>query len=233
VVVTLSRQAESGGDEIASLVAERLRLKVADRAILERIAQQEGLPVSHLAVFDEAVPGAIEAVIAEWTTSMSHAVYLRRLVRTLLLLEWEDDVLIMGRGAAFVLTDPGTFHVRVVAPMPCRIARLMRRQAIGSMEVERMLKRSDASRARFVREAFSADIDGSSHYDLTLNTAELAIEDAVQMIALGAQRKAVRRAIAAESSEEFVGHVLRFRRRPRLPRVSQIIWEHCERRARG
>ena len=52
MVITLSREAESGGDEIARLVAERLGLQVADRAILERMSQQTGLPVEHLAVFD-------------------------------------------------------------------------------------------------------------------------------------------------------------------------------------
>jgi len=230
VVITLSRQAECGGEEIAQRVAERLGMQIADRDILERIADREGLPIADLALFDEVVPGAIEAVIAEWRTSVSHPVYLRRLVHTLLALEREDALLIMGRGAAFVLTDPGTLHVRVVAPMPCRIARLVQRTGTPRSEAERMLVRSDAARARFVRHAFDADIDVACHYDLTVNTAELTAADGSEIVVLAAQRKARRRSVAVETPDEFLSNVLSFRRRPRFPRVSEIIWRRCQRR---
>ena len=218
MVITLSRQAECGGEDIAQLAAERLGVQIADRAILERIAQREGLPVAHLAVFDETVPGAIEAVIAEWRTSISHAVYLRRLVHVLLTLEREDHVLIVGRGAAFVLTDPGTLHVRVVAPLPHRVAHLMHRQAIGRGEAERILGRSDEARAQFLRRAFEADINAPCHYDLTINTAELAVEEAAEIVVLAARRKAPRRVVPAETPEDFVSQVLRIQRWPRFPR---------------
>ncbi len=230
MVITLSRQAECGGEEIARQVLERLQLRIADRDIVEQIAEREGLPIAHLALFDEVVLGPVEALIAEWRTSMSHDVYLRRLVHTLLTLEREDNLLIMGRGAAFVLTDPGTLHVRVAAPMPCRVARLVQRRGLARSEAERILRRSDAARARFVRQAFQADLDAACHYDVTLNTAELTSEEAAEIIVLAAQRKSRRRALPGEAPADFVSHMLTFRRRPRFPRVSEVIWRHCERR---
>jgi len=230
MVITMSREAECGGEEVARLAAERHGLQVADRAILERIAQQEGLPVAHLSLFDETVPGAIEALIAEWRTSMSHAVYLRRLVHMLLLLEREDKVLIMGRGAAFVLSDPGTLHVRVVAPLPCRVARLMARSGLSSAAAERGLRRADAERARFIREAFGADIASPTHYDLVVNTAELTPGATAEVVSAAAVRKSARRGAAAEAPSDFLAHWSRFRRRSGLPRVSEVIWESCRRR---
>jgi cytidylate kinase len=232
VVITLSRQAGCGGEETAQLAAERLGIQVADRTILERIAQHEGLPVEDLAVFDDVAPGAIEAVIAEWRTSVNQAVYLRRVAHALLLLEHEDNVLIMGRGAAFVLTDPGTLHVRVIAPMPCRVARLVQKKGLSAAEAERALKRSDEARVRFVRQVFGADIDSPSHYDLVINTAELAFEEATEMVVVAASRKAARRAVATETPEDFLSHLLHFRRRPRFPRVSETTWQHCRRHLR-
>ncbi len=231
MVITLSRQAESGGEEIAQAVATQAGLQVADRGILERIAEREGLPVAQLAVFDEAMPGPIEAVIAEWRTSVSHGIYLRRLVQALLALEREDNVLIVGRGAAFVLTDPGTLHVRVVAPIPCRVARLVQRKGLFRSQAQRLLGAGDAARARFVRQSFDADIDAPYHYDITLNTAELRLQDAVDMILLGARRKSRERSAAPESPQDFLSHVMRFQRKPRFPRVSEITWRHCERRS--
>ncbi len=231
MVITLSRQAESGGEEIARAVVEAVGLELADRVILERIAQREGLPIAQLAVFDEAMPGPIEAVIAEWRTSVSHGIYLRRLVQALLALERDDDVLIIGRGAAFILTDPGTLHVRVVAPMPCRVARLVQRKGIFRAEAQRILRVSDEGRARFVRQSFDADIDAPCHYDITLNTAELRLENTVEIILLAARRKSRRRSVALESPQDFLSHVMRFQRRPRFPRVSEVTWRHCERRS--
>ncbi len=229
MVITLSRQTESGGDEIAARICEQTGLAIADRAILERIAQREGLPVAQIAVFDEAVPGAIEAMIAEWRTSVSQGIYLRRLTQALLMLEHEDNVLIMGRGAAFVLTDPGTLHVRVVAPMPCRVARLMQRQGVLRAEAQRTLRARDEIRARFVRQSFAVDIDAPSHYDLTLNTAELALEECVDIILLAARHKSKRRVVAREPLD-FLSHIMHFQRKPMLPRVSEGTWRLCERK---
>ena len=231
MIITLSRQAESGGEEIARAIVEAVGLELADRVILERIAQREGIPIAQLAVFDEAMPGPIEAVIVEWRTSASHGIYLRRLVQALLALERDDNVLIIGRGAAFVLTDPGTLHVRVVAPMPCRVASLVQRKGIFRAEAQRLLRVSDEGRARFVRQSFDADIDDPCHYDITLNTAEIRLEDAVEIILLAARRKSRRRSVALESPQDFLSHVMRFQRRPRFPRVSEVTWRHCERRS--
>ncbi len=164
---------------------------------------------------------------------MSHTLYMRRLVHTLLMLEREDGLLIMGRGAAFVLTDPGTLHARLVAPMPCRVARMVQRGGLSRSQAERVLARSDAARARFIRQAFDADIDAACHYDLTINTAELTAEDGVEIIVGAARRKAARRGVAVEMSGDFLSNVLSFRRRPRFPRVNEMVWQRCERRERS
>lgn len=230
MVITLSRQAESGGEDIARLVCERANMRLADRIILERIAHREGLPVAQFAVYDESFPGLIEALITEWRTSVSHGLYLRRLTQAVVALEREDNVVIVGRGAAFLLTDPGTLHVRVCAPLPCRLARLMERQRLYRAEAQRVLERADRTRARFVRESFQADIDAATHYDLVLNTAEIPPDDATDIILRAARRKSARREILAETPRDFVARVLRFSRRPRLPRVSEVVWRSCERR---
>ena len=183
MVITLSRQAESGGDEIAESIAAATGLRVADRVILEQMAHRAGLPVSYLELYDETVPGPIEALVAEWQTSVNQVAYMRRLVHALLLLEREDNVIIVGRGGAFVLTNPGTLHVRVVAPMPCRVARLMQRQAVSQSQAERILLRLDEERHRFLRSVFGAEADDPTAYDLMVNTAELSYRAAAEIIA--------------------------------------------------
>lgn len=233
MVITLSRQAQSGGDEIAELVAGYAGIRLADRVILEQMAQRAGVPLAHVEIFDETAPGPIEALLAEWQTSVSQVVYLRRLVHVLLMLEREDNVIILGRGAAFVLANPGTLHVRIVAPLPCRIARLMERQGVSRSSAERILRRNDEDRTRFVRQAFGAEIDHPTHYDLMLNTAELSLEEAAEIITRAAQRKSARRQSLPSGPEEIIARVQRLQRRPHEPRVSEVVWQFCQRRSRS
>jgi cytidylate kinase len=231
MVITLSRQAEAGGEEIARLLCQRAGLRLADREALEGIARRQGLPVAQLAIFGAATPGRIEALVAQWERPADHSAFLRRLVQALLLLEREDNVLIIGRGAAFVLTDPGTLHVRVIAPMPCRVARLVQREAIHRGQAQRLLEASDKARAGFVRQTFDADISDPNHYDLTLSTAELTPDDAASIILVAGERKARSRTAPQEGPRDLLTHLARFGRRPLLPRVSEMVWRHCERRS--
>jgi hypothetical protein len=115
--------------------------------------------------------------------------------------------------------------------MPCRIARLVQRQGIFRSQAQQLLRASDRARARFVRQSFDADIDAPYHYDLTLNTAELAPEEAADTIVLASRRKSQRRVAAHDAPQDFLSHVMRFQRRPRFPRVSEVVWRHCERRS--
>ncbi|MFB3882017.1 MAG: AAA family ATPase [Armatimonadota bacterium] len=232
MVITLSRQAEAGGEELAELLCERAGLVLADRAALERIARREGLPLAELAIFDEAAGGALRAVVAEWRAPVRRDAYLRNLVQALLLLEREGDTLIMGRGAAFALADPGTLHLRVVAPMPCRVARLVQREGLHRAQARRLLEASDEARARFVRETFSADIADPCHYDMTLSTAELPLEAIAEAVLAAAAIKSSRRWTSPREPRDLVAHVMRFQRQPGLPRVSEEVWRLCDHQVR-
>ncbi len=231
MVITLSRQTGSGGDEIAELVASQAGLRLADRLIVEQMAQRTGVPLAAVQLFDDTIPGAVESLLAEWQSSLSHMAYLRRLVHTLLSLEHQDNVVMVGRGAAFVLQNPGTFHARIIAPLPCRVARLVDSEGVSPLLAERHLRRSDEDRQRFVRQSFGADIDNPEHYDLMLNTAEMSSEAAAEMILHGAQRKACERlSRAPEACLDVIAEVHRLARRPHRPRVSEAVWQSCQRR---
>jgi len=233
VVITLSRQIESGGEEIGRMVAERAELRVLDRAILEHIAEREGMPASHLEIFDETVPGLIQRLIVEWSSSVSHVSYVRRLIHVLVQLERQGQCLIVGRGGAFALADPGTLHVRVIAPMPNRVESAARRHAIPLADAERLIRRSDEEQARFIRAAFGADIGDPAHYDLTLNTSELTLEECAEIILGAARAKARRRQVAAEAPEDLPSQLSRSQHQTQFPRVRAVVWRRYQRGLRG
>ena len=56
-MVTISRQAGAGGDEIARLLAEELGWKLLDNDVVERLLVQKGFPRAEAETFEEREPG--------------------------------------------------------------------------------------------------------------------------------------------------------------------------------
>jgi cytidylate kinase len=94
-------------------------------------------------------------------------------------------VVIVGRGANFILPPEDTFRVRIVAPLELRIQNLMSRYDIPLNEAKRRIRRTETDRRAFVRKHFHADIDDPVNYDLVINAGSLTIEAAVGAIAGG------------------------------------------------
>src|SRR5919199_4414525 len=62
-VVTIARQLGSGGEEIASRVAQRLGARLLDHDLLVRASERSGIPLSYLEDFDERGRGMLRRPI--------------------------------------------------------------------------------------------------------------------------------------------------------------------------
>ena len=56
-MVTISRQAGAGGDEIARLLAEELGWKLLDNGVVERLLEEKGFSRAETETFEEREPG--------------------------------------------------------------------------------------------------------------------------------------------------------------------------------
>jgi cytidylate kinase len=61
--VTISREYGSGGGEIATRLAKRLRWQLIDHAVVERVASEVGTSLEEAEVYDEHVQGIISQVL--------------------------------------------------------------------------------------------------------------------------------------------------------------------------
>ncbi|MHB0875441.1 MAG: cytidylate kinase-like family protein, partial [Anaerolineae bacterium] len=59
MIVTVSRQLGAGGTQIASRVASLLQLRLVDRQILDRVADEAGVPPGIVEAVDES-PAAVK-----------------------------------------------------------------------------------------------------------------------------------------------------------------------------
>ncbi len=94
------------------------------------------------------------------------------------------QVVIQGRGAQAILAgDPSAVHVFINAPVERRAERLVARDGNTREQAEKRIRDSDRARAEFHRKYFKVDHLDPMHYQLMLNTARCADDEAADVIA--------------------------------------------------
>ncbi|HPQ44033.1 MAG TPA: cytidylate kinase family protein [Syntrophales bacterium] len=176
-VITISRQMGSLGEKIAQEVSGKLQYKYLDREEIERGLTSYGLAVPEVEKFDEKslhfwvkwqIQGqkffhAMQALIYESAS--------------------KDNVVIVGRGGQVLLKGiPGVLHVRIIAPLQDRVTRLATQHKGDEKALLRILRQSDRDSGGFIRTFFDVDWEDTYLYDLTLNTRDLPVDVAVNMI---------------------------------------------------
>jgi hypothetical protein len=174
-VVTISRQAGCGSRELAETLGQRLDLQVFGKEIVEHIARDEHLTREVVAALDERVASQIE----QWVRGMldrrfflqdDYHLALVRVVRTLAA---HGGVILLGRGANFVLADRVDLRVRLVASEEWRVQNLAVRHQLSADDARATVRELENQRAAFVRRLFHTEVDDPRHYDLVLNVARL------------------------------------------------------------
>jgi cytidylate kinase len=190
-VITVSRQRGSGGSIVAERVAERFHYTLLHRDLIDRICDSSGTVRRIVESLDEHVKPQItswfESVLG--TKYLDRSDYLRHLVETITSIAQLGGVVVVGRGANFIIGPEWGFHVRVVAPREVRAQRLMARDDKPEKVALHEVEASDHERAEFIRKVYTRDIDDPNAYDLVINTAHLPIESATSLVVNAAMDK--------------------------------------------
>jgi hypothetical protein len=187
----VSRERGSGGSRVAQLAGERLGWHVFDREIVDEIAQ--------LAHVRQQLMESVDAETrAKWEDAWQPELrpedigceeYLRWLRQVVLTLGHHGDVVNLGRGAQYLLPAQCALRVRVVAPFELRAGRVAASHKVPLAEAEAHVQEFDASRADFIKKCFQRDPNSTLDYDLTINTADIPVEAAVEMVLLAMRDK--------------------------------------------
>jgi cytidylate kinase len=204
MIVTVSRQFAAGGSEVARQVAERLGWSVVDNEVIDRVAARAGLSREEVAEREESAPGFVERLARTLASSAPEFVvpdtgtvpdlteeHLVKLTEKVVAeAAAGGHVVVVGRAAPAVLARRSdALHVKIVAPRDERIARAMQRRGIEAGEAARLLKETDANRARYHQQYYARDWNDPVNYDLILNTGRLGIAGATDLIVAAVRRR--------------------------------------------
>jgi len=188
LAIALSREAGARGTTIARKVAERLSWQIYDHELLEYMAQN---PVIRQGMVQDLPDPCIAWVNARLerlnreNQLQSHPDTLH-LAEVILSLAAQGQVVMVGRGAGFILPPETTLNVRVIAPLADRIAYMAQWQRLSTAEATQRVRQQDERRTEFVSRHFHGASSEPHRFDLILNSSLLSEEGCAELIARAA-----------------------------------------------
>jgi hypothetical protein len=187
----ISREKGAGGSAVAQLAGKRLGWQVFDGELADAIAEKAQVRRELIESLDERDRATIQDVVGRLLRpqSIGTSGYLAHLREILLTLGHQGDVVIVGRGAQYVLPSQFGLRVRLVAPVEVRVQRIASRENSSLKAARGEVESSDRERTRVARRQFGQNAADPLNHDLTINTAELTVEAATEVIMTALQRK--------------------------------------------
>ena len=180
----ISREKGAGGSAVGQLAGERLGWQVFDKKIVDAIAAKANVRRELIESLDERDRRTIKGMVHEflYPATFKHPGYLAALREIVLALGHQGDVVIVGRDAHHILPTQFGVRARMVAPMEVRVKRIASENKMTLKAAEIEVEKSDRERARLTRRDYRRDLNDPLNFDMIINTAELSVEAAAEII---------------------------------------------------
>jgi hypothetical protein len=190
LTIAISREAGARGGTIGRRVGRKLGWQVYDQELLDYVVQegtvQHGLTEGLNQAASRWVEERIQALVAAGLEMPPPVV---GITRATLALGAQGHVLLVGRGAGFLLPRESTLHVRLVAPLEERIAYMAQWLRLTVEEARQRVQVRDQRRGDFLTTYLRRQPGEAHGYDLVLNTSTLGEEACTELICQAARLK--------------------------------------------
>ncbi len=182
-ILTVSRQHACRGTEFCRLVAHELGYGVFDRNIIDRIVQEHGVHRDLIESLDTHTRSRLETWVNNLMSerTFEHHDELQALDKIVKAASLQGGVVILGRGANYLLPDSMAYRIRIVAPDDIRVRNLTEFRGLSRREARQRIEQVDLERAQFVKKHFKKDLDNACDYDLILNLGTNTLDAAVKI----------------------------------------------------
>ena len=190
-IITINREFESGGNEIAQKVAEHLGIQYYDKFLIRAAAEHGGFSEKRVEQADERLESRFEYSQAEAAyyftnaeeplpTGAQIAELQFRLIREAAA---KEPCVIVGRCANYLLRDrDDVLDVFVHAGKAYRLQRAMDRLGLPEKRAKRVLNSTDKARRAYYKNYTGCDWEDPDLYHMVLNPGRLGEDACVDLI---------------------------------------------------
>lgn len=190
-IITLGRQFGSGGAEIGRALAEKIGAKCYDKEILLEAARQSGICESVAEQFDEEGQQSFYYSLVTNGQISHNSNYqpinvklhneLFQLIRTIA--DKDESVVFIGRCADYILEDrEELLKVYINANLDYRVNRISKKYKMSETDAYKLIQRRDMQREAYYNYYTNKKWTDVSGYDLAINSADLGVDGAIDMI---------------------------------------------------
>lgn len=174
--IAFSRKIGVGALEIADMVARKLEYRVADREVIEQIANQAEISHTATAFFDERFPGYINRTFKYLfgEKAFIDSDYSRHLVNAVLAIANLEPTVFVGRGAHLILPRDRVLAVRCISSDDYRAERISEIMHTSKTEARKKLVDIDREQAAFFKKVFGKKSASPYEFDMVLNLDHFA-----------------------------------------------------------
>jgi len=193
-IITIGRQAGSGGREIGERLAKFFDIPFFDRELLSRAAKESGFCEEMIQMHDEKPTNSflynlvMDTYSFGYNTStfvdmpISHKVFLAQF-DTVKKIASEGPCVIVGRCADYALSDfDNVLKLFIYGDEKDRCDRLMKRYNFPEKEAIDMMNKTDKKRASYYNYYSSKKWGRAESYDLCINSSLLGVDGTVNLI---------------------------------------------------
>ena len=186
VIISVGREAGSGGLEIARRLADKLGITIYDKNIFEEISERFDIDTTELRKYDEAprVKGITRSVKGYSNSPEEQVVEMQRQVLLEKAQEGQSYV-ILGRVGIKPLLDFPCLLIRVfvTADTEYRIARIMAEQNMNEKQAAKYMNWVDLKRKSYHNQFCHVKWGDPDSYDIVLKSNKLGLEGTVDFLA--------------------------------------------------
>ena len=183
-IITISREPGSGGSEIARRLAKALNMDLIGGQIIQHVADSAKMSRKVIESLDEKEVTFRDTLLLSLFGESRPwpAEYLKHLTRVIGTIGAFGNVIIVGRGANYLLPQEKTFKVRIIAPLELRIKYVMDDHRYTRAEAEEYVVKTENNRKAFVRKYYNVDVADPKYYDIIINTGKISMAQATESI---------------------------------------------------
>lgn len=193
-IITIGRQFGSGGREIGQIVADKLGIKLYDKEMLQRAAEDSGICQELFESHDEKPSNSFLYSLVMDTYSMgysgsayndmpiNHKVFLAQFDAIKKIAE-EGPCILVGRCADYALEGyPNLLRVFIHADLDARIKRIAKKYDLTDAKAKDLIIKTNKKRASYYNYYTDKRWGDADSYDVCINSSLLGLDGTAEAI---------------------------------------------------